>query len=315
MSEESKAKAEARPNRSVNDFHSAEDLKLALTSMDINGSPDDSDRNISFVHPALQNEQLQLDRDYDNVLSSTDVRCLDQSLDWILENYDESTTETQSLSQELRRLQVLKSYLILDGEHQEAFERVTGLASRIFDCPMALISLVDLGRQWFLSNRGLGETRETSRKYAFCAHAIMGKDDLLIVPDATTDFRFIDNPLVTGAPRIRFYAGAPLISPEGFKLGTLCVLDTKPRPQGLNLEEKQNLIELSALAVQAAVDHRHRKAEDFNNPAQLIAYTAHDLLTPLTGVQLSLSLLMEDEDFSAKLSSTQRELVSTASSW
>lgn len=305
-----------RPNRSVNDFNSAEDLKRALNSINISRSQSD-DKYVSFLHPALQGNQLggivpiQEDGSVSTNSTSADGG-LDQKLDWVLENYDENTTESQSLNDELQRLLVLKSYLILDSERKEAFERITGLASRIFDCPMALISLVDLGRQWFMSNRGLGDARETKRKYAFCAHAIMGKEDFLIVPDATKDVRFRENPLVTGPPHIRFYAGAPLLSPEGYKLGTLCVLSREPRPQGITLEEKQNLMELAALAVQAAVDHKRHKAEEINDPAQLIAYTAHDLLTPLTGVQLSLSLLMEDEDFSSKLTAQQREMVSTA---
>jgi CheY-like chemotaxis protein len=176
-----------------------------------------------------------------------------------------------------------------------------------------LISLVDLGRQWFMSNRGLGDVRESNRKLAFCAHAIMGKEDLLIVPDAAKDWRFQENLLVTGDPFIRFYAGAPLVSPEGYKLGTLCVVDTAPRPQGLSLEEKKNLTDLASLAVQAAVDHKREKAQDFNDPAKVIAYTAHDLLTPLTGVQLSLSQLSEEEDFMSILTQQQKEMISTAS--
>ena len=130
-------------------------------------------------------------------------------LDWVLPTMDPETTEVQSMKQELQRLLVLKSYLILDSEREAAFERLTGLASRIFKVPIALVSVVDLGRQWFMSNHGLPENvRETPRRHAFCAHAIMSKEGMLVVPDATQDFRFKDNPLVTGPPNIRFYAGA-----------------------------------------------------------------------------------------------------------
>lgn len=94
---------------------------------------------------------------------------LADNLDWVLPRFDPDTTEAQSMKEELKRLQVLKSYLVLDAKREEAFERITALAARIFDVPIALVSLVDLGRQWFMSNRGLGETRETHRKFAFCS--------------------------------------------------------------------------------------------------------------------------------------------------
>lgn len=311
-----------RPNRSVNDFHSVEELRQALKSMSVTSSSSDG-KYISFVHPELEQNQIgahlgPLFEGEEGSLGAAsetlENQSLDPELDWVLENYDPETTEPQTLNDELQRLLVLKSYLVLDDERTQSFERITGLASRMFNCPMALISLVDLGRQWFMSNRGLGGVRETSRKYAFCAHVIMSKENFLIVNDATKDVRFQNNPLVTGPPDIRFYAGAPLISPEGYKLGTLCVLDTKPRPDGISLEEKQNLMELAALAVQATVDHRSHKTQQFNDPAQMIAYTAHDLLTPLNGMQLSLSLLMNDDDFKSKLTPAQRETVNTASS-
>jgi hypothetical protein len=139
----------------------------------------------------------------------------EQPLDWVLHNFDPENTEVQSMKEELHRLQVLKSYLILDTEREEVFDRITSLASRFFNVPIALVSLVDLGRQWFMSNRGLGSVRETPRKYAFCAHAILNKNNILVVTDASKDFRFKGSPLVTGPPHIRFYAGAPLICPEG----------------------------------------------------------------------------------------------------
>eukprot|EP00977_Amphora_coffeiformis_P002213 scaffold425_cov175-Amphora_coffeaeformis.AAC.72 len=234
-----------------------------------------------------------------------------ENLDWVLPQIDHDTTEAQSMREELHRLQVLKNYLILDADREEVFERLTGLASRIYNVPIALISLVDLGRQWFLSNRGLGDVRETPRRHAFCAHAILNKHNILIVPNATLDFRFKDNPLVTGPPNIRFYAGAPLLSPEGYKLGTFCIIDDKPRPAGLSKDEQTSLRDLADMAVREMVDRRV-KMRDQQNPAQLIAYTAHDLMTPLTGVQLSLSLLKDDEFVSRTLGEHQLELLTTA---
>ena len=175
------------------------------------------------------------------------------------------------------------------------------------------IFLVDLGRQWFMSNRGLGDVRETPRSQAFCAHAIKSKEDMLVILDATKDFRFKDNPLVTGPPYIRFYLGAPLLAPEGYKLGTFCAIDSKPRPMGLDLAAKQNINELSAMAVEVLVNRRKRRERDSQHNAQLIACTAHDLLTPLSGIELSLSLMREDDDFQEKISAKHKESVAKAS--
>jgi CheY-like chemotaxis protein len=224
-----------------------------------------------------------------------------EKLDWVLTNYDKKASEPQSLEEELKRLQALRSYLILDSEREHQFERLTALASRVMQVPIALVSLVDLGRQWFMSNRGLGDVRETPRSQAFCSHAILSKEEILIINDAQLDPRFANNPLVTGPPYIRFYAGAPLETPEGYKLGTFCIIDTKPWPNGLDLDSKQNLREMAALAVEVMVARRQKWERDQEKSSQLVACTAHDLLTPLSGIELSLHLLKEDEDFQQKL--------------
>lgn len=130
-------------------------------------------------------------------------------------------------SLELARLKALDSYAVLDTDPVVSLDNLTALAAEICKTPISLISLVDERRQWFLSRFGL-DVKETPRSHAFCAHAIE-HTDLYEVADATADPQFKDNPLVTGEPHIRFYAGMPLLTPEGHAIGTLCVIDRVAR--------------------------------------------------------------------------------------
>jgi len=128
---------------------------------------------------------------------------------------------------ETERLAALKEYRILDTDAEQAYDDITALAAHVCDVPIAMVSLVDKSRQWFKSRMGLSK-QETPRDVAFCAHAIL-QTEPLIVRDALKDARFVDSTLVTRAPYIRFYAGFPLANPEGYTLGTLCAIDRKPR--------------------------------------------------------------------------------------
>jgi diguanylate cyclase (GGDEF)-like protein len=142
---------------------------------------------------------------------------------------------------ETRRLIALESYRILDTEFEEAFDRYTRLAAVLIDAPIAAISFVDAERQWFKSVIGM-TLRETPRDVSFCAHAILQQRPL-IVQDASLDPRFCDNPLVTSEPGLRFYAGAPLRTPDGENIGTICVLD--PRPRDLTAEQQRSLADIA----------------------------------------------------------------------
>lgn len=148
-------------------------------------------------------------------------------------------------SNEVARLESLRQYQILDSTREQAFDDLSFLASQVCGVPLAAISLVDSDRQWFKSSVGL-KTTETPRDIAFCAHAIL-LDDVFCVPDALADNRFKDNPLVRAEPSIRFYAGAPLVTPDGYSLGTICTMDIKPRQ--LSVSEGKALLALARLTM------------------------------------------------------------------
>ena len=164
------------------------------------------------------------------------------------------------------RLKALRGYDILDTDREADFDEVTALIARLCDAPIAVITLIDADRQWFKSEIGLG-VRETPLETSFCRHALL-ESDRLVVPDATADDRFACNPLVTEANGLRFYAGVVLKTEDGLPLGTLCVLDTKPRPEGLTDVQTQAL-EVLARQVMGMLNLRRALAAGRRGDAEL----------------------------------------------
>jgi len=207
---------------------------------------------------------------------------------------------------EAERLTELAQYRVLDSPQEEAFDRLTRLAARHLHAPIALVSFVDRDRQWFKSCYGWDE-KQTSREVSFCSHAL-NLDRALVVPDATRDARFSQNPLVTGAEHIRAYAGAPLRSRDGFVLGTLCVLDREPRGfTDLEIETLQDLAQVvvdelelrlallqgrqSEERISAALEEAKRASQA---RTQFLSSMSHDLRTPLNAI-LGFTQLLELE--------------------
>jgi signal transduction histidine kinase len=195
------------------------------------------------------------------------------------------------MEEEVERQLVLQSYLVIGADREEAFERITGIASRVFDAPVAVLSLVDQGRQWFLSNRGMGDIREEPVNESFCSHVVQSRHSIQIVPDATEDIVFKDYPLVVGAPHFRFYAGVPLISPEGQRLGALCIVSPEARPEGLTDSEQETLQDLSVMAVNALVERRTKLQNKDRQNSVLLQQTCSDVTASLDSIQQQLTSL------------------------
>ncbi len=194
---------------------------------------------------------------------------------------------------EQQRLENLASYSILDTLPEGDYDAITKIAAEICATPISLVSLIDSRRQWFKSRQGL-EATETNRDVAFCAHAIKTPEKPLIISDARLDERFVNNPLVTGELGIVFYAGFPLISSEGYGLGTLCVIDTKVRE--LSTNEIESLSALSRQVVRL-LDLR-KKSEQLENAnfelSEFAKLVAHDIKGPLASIRMTADRLKSD---------------------
>jgi signal transduction histidine kinase len=188
---------------------------------------------------------------------------------------------------EADRLAALRSLFILDTPPEERFDRLTRLAKRLFNVPIALISLVDANRQWFKSRQGLSVS-ETPRHISFCGHAIL-QDEPLVIEDALLDPRFADNPLVTGKPHVRFYAGQPLLGPGNHKLGTLCIIDRQPR--------QMSPADLAALRDLAALAQEELNATELNQAYAVQRASEARIRAIMNSVVEALILVAPDQRF------------------
>lgn len=181
---------------------------------------------------------------------------------------------------EAERIAELAAYKILDTASERVFDDVVRLAQSLFGVATSTVSLIDEDRQWFKARVGL-DACETGRDAAFCGHAIL-ESDVMVVPDALADERFANNPLVTGAPHIRFYAGAPLTTPAGFNIGTLCIFDPAPRPDGLDRQARAHLSMLADMVMERLVARRLRlerqqEAQQVRSVAERLSGAASEL--------------------------------------
>ena len=190
---------------------------------------------------------------------------------------------------EPERLAALRRYRILDTLPEQVYDDLTRLAAHICQTPMALVSLIDAQRQWFKSRIGIDDP-QTDRAYSFCAHAVATRE-MLIVPNTLEDLRFEDNPYVVGPPDVRFYAGTPLLSSDGHALGTLCVIDRKPRR--FRDDHREMLAALGRL-VMSQIELRLHLAERESierAKSEFVSIVSHELRTPLTSIRGSLGLI------------------------
>lgn len=190
--------------------------------------------------------------------------CTPAYFHWLSNSMDRSTRSYPIPDDEQERLEALYRYQILDTPPEIAFDRIADMAVRIFEVPIATVTLVDRERQWFKACHGLSrEFRESHRRDAFCAYTVLG-DTVMIVPDASLDERLQTSELVTSPPGIRFYAGAPLITPDGYNIGDVCIMDIEPR-YGIEPEQTETLEDLADIVVDELearrVDRRRRLSE------------------------------------------------------
>ena len=270
-----------------------------LSSSSSSGSHDDHDRERDDGGRDGGGREGHDDDDDDRM---QDDQQLDDTWDWTLASgtYDVSNSFPRpSVQQEVQRLQNVKSFAsaMMDAGDsrpkdntrcpKDLLDRLSKMAQRWLDVPICTINLMDLGRAYILSGQGVGDIYESARKETWCSHTLQYHGPMMQVPDATKDWRFCQSPHVTGPFHLRFYASAPMVSPEGFRIGTFCIMGCQERPGGLSAAEQETLLDLSRMACQILVERR-----ELVRQRQLIRSTANDLLQgPMAGLSHCLRAL------------------------
>ncbi|MEP6584354.1 MAG: GAF domain-containing sensor histidine kinase [Ginsengibacter sp.] len=226
-----------------------------------------------------------------------------------MENSPQSSSESS-------RLEALTSYNILDTLSEKDYDDITLLAATICKTPVSLITFIDEDRQWFKSHYGTLET-ETKREYSFCAHALNSPKEPLIIEDSRTHKRFANNPLVTGEPYVIFYTGMPLVTPDGYALGTLCVIDHQPRKlsneelSALEILSKQVVTLLEMRKSNILLNKTKEELEIRNKELeQFASVVSHDIKSPLSGISMANQIL--NEQFSEVLGKEGTDIVNVS---
>jgi len=213
---------------------------------------------------------------------------------------------------EAERQAALEKYQVLDTPPQVDFDHLVAMAAQILETPISLISLIDHNRQWFKAKFGIEDIAETPREHAFCAHTILS-GEALVIEDATQDARFADNPFVQGAPHVRFYAGLPLTTPDGYHLGSLCVIDQKPRElndfqrfalqtlsrQVMHLLELQHYMHQQQQALEIIQAQQGELQDLYQFNLQLLGLVSQEVLEPVTNTAMLFQMLEKDKHLSA----------------
>jgi CheY-like chemotaxis protein len=315
--------------RSVLDYGDEHALRLALKS----ASADDEAAHFSCVPNTSKTLRTEI-----MPISCEELPCSDEStfttdqqsvssvtldaVDWRMEDLGDEFE--QPMEAELQRLLALKSYSFLFENDScsraldETLCRITNMASAVFDCRIAVISLIDLGRTVVINATDAypEEAKVMRRTDSLCGYSILDKSGLFVVNDMRLDERFKSHPFVACEDGLTFYAGAALASPEGYNLGALAIADRKPKSDGLSAEQQVVLRDLARLTVDAFVQHKRLldQKHQLKVASSQIASASHDLTTPLSALHLSLSLLQGDQSFQDSLSPQHREYLNTVAS-